>query len=200
MSDSWKVLALVALGTYGGIQHFKNRPQVWEPEKCVTSAPFQQAVLSPLPWTSKQFKITPLARYEISARVIQIQRYYFDQMSSVSPIDFGVVWGEASKQSSLDEMNFIINDRYLSYNSSNFSPQLSSHIANMHLLPADEHVESQLKSVKLGQGVYMTGFLVSLENPHAGILKSSLSRTDCGPGACEIMWVETIGPIPPDDL
>ena len=194
------MLALVALAAYGGIQHFKNRPQVWEHDQYVSSPPFQRAVLSPTPWNSKQFKITPLARYEISARVIQIQRYYFDQMSSVSPIDFGVVWGEVSKQSSIDEMNFIINDRYLSYNSSNYSPELSSCIANMHLLPANEHVESQLKSVKLGQGVYMTGFLVSLENSHVGNLKSSLSRTDSGPGACEIMWVETIGPIPPDDL
>jgi hypothetical protein len=200
MNDSWKMLALVALATYGGVQHFKNKPEVWESEKCIDKAPSQQNILSPIPWTSKQFKITPLARYEISARVIQIQRYYFDHMSSVSPIDFGVAWGVASNQSTIDEMTFIINDRYLSFRSPNYTPELSSCIANMHLLPANERVESQLKSVKLGQGISMSGYLVSLDNPNIGKFKSSLTRSDSGPGACEIMWVETIDSISPKDL
>jgi hypothetical protein len=66
------------------------------------------------------------------------------------------------------------------------------HSANTHVIPADSSVRSQLAHLRVGQVVHLTGFLVDgLRNDGASV-RTSLTRSDSGAGACEVMLVETV--------
>jgi hypothetical protein len=75
--------------------------------------------------------------------------------------------------------------------------KLPSHIANNHLIPANEEVADALARIAIGDLVTLHGKLVDLEIHDAGgrqvfSARTSLTRDDVGSGACEIIWVESV--------
>ena len=59
----------------------------------------------------------------------------------------------------------------------------------MHLIAADKSVAKQISRARSGQAVTMKGYLVEASRADGFTWRSSLSRTDSGDGACELMWV-----------
>jgi hypothetical protein len=45
--------------------------------------------------------------------------------------------------------------------------------------------------------IHLSGLLVEATGPEIGTWRSSLSRTDSGNGACELVWVEELEQIRP---
>ena len=70
--------------------------------------------------------------------------------------------------------------------------EIVSHSANMHMIPAAKAVEKALLNVRRGEIVSLSGYLVEVNRLQGWKWKSSLSRTDVGPGACELLWVERL--------
>jgi hypothetical protein len=68
--------------------------------------------------------------------------------------------------------------------------EIETHSANMHLVPADEGVESQINRARTGDIIEMTGKLVEITAADGWRWKSSLTREDTGNHACEVVWVE----------
>ena len=64
--------------------------------------------------------------------------------------------------------------------------------ANMHMIPANEAVERTLKRVSRHDMVRLKGFLVAVNSPDGWEWRSSLSRSDTGDGACELVFVEAV--------
>jgi len=62
--------------------------------------------------------------------------------------------------------------------------------ANMHLIPADKGIGDAIGRVRVGQIVTMGGYLVRVDSRDGWHWTSSLTRTDSGAGACELVWVE----------
>jgi len=62
----------------------------------------------------------------------------------------------------------------------------------VHAIPADDKVESQLRKLRPGQVVTLTGYLVDVRGPGGFAWNTSLRRDDAGDGACEIMWIEQV--------
>jgi len=62
----------------------------------------------------------------------------------------------------------------------------------MHMVPANEQVAHQLKSVRRGHVVRLAGYLIEARGTDGWRWKSSLTRTDTGSGACELIWVERL--------
>jgi hypothetical protein len=60
------------------------------------------------------------------------------------------------------------------------------------MIPADPDIEKSLKSLRSGQIVELTGYLVGVQEKGQWVWVSSTSRTDTGDGACEIIWVERL--------
>jgi hypothetical protein len=148
-----------------------------------------QAAASDKSWRKSGFTITSLAQFHIRARVISTERYWFDEGSRLSPIDFMLGWGPMSDQSVLDQIAFRQGMRWCTYkpNGKNFPlpmDDINTHSANMHLIPADRQVETELKRVSVGDIVDMRGYLVQVEGANGFKWRSSLSRTDTGNGAC----------------
>ena len=66
------------------------------------------------------------------------------------------------------------------------------HSANTHVIPADPAVRFQLSRLRVGQVVHLTGFLVDAARNDGVFIKTSLTRSDSGAGACEVMLVERV--------
>ena len=62
----------------------------------------------------------------------------------------------------------------------------------MHMIPANDEIESSLKSIRPGNLIDLRGFLVQAQAADGWNWRSSLSRTDEGAGACELVWVERL--------
>jgi len=108
-----------------------------------------------------------------------------------------VGWGPMSDQSVLDQMSVSQGSRWYSYRpvKREFPLPLDtivSHSANMHLMPSSGQIESGLKQVRVGDLVELKGYLVQVTGTNGFQWRSSLSRTDRGGGACELMWVESV--------
>jgi hypothetical protein len=69
---------------------------------------------------------------------------------------------------------------------------ITAHVANMHMIPARDEIASGLKALRPGSLIDLRGFLVPAEGVDGWSWRSSLSRRDEGPGACELMWVEAL--------
>ena len=74
--------------------------------------------------------------------------------------------------------------------------EIISHSTNVHVIPATPEIAAQCKSLRDGTLVHLTGDLVEATAPGFGSWKSSLSRTDTGNGACELMWVQEMSILP----
>jgi hypothetical protein len=68
--------------------------------------------------------------------------------------------------------------------------QIVSHSTNLHVIPATPAIATFCKSLRRGELVHLEGELVEATGPEIGTWRSSLSRTDSGNGACELMLVE----------
>ncbi len=163
----------------------------------IPEEPDQQLMNSSRSWPMGKYQITPLAEFRLRARVLHTESYWLDRGADLSPVDLALGWGRMSDQSVLDQVEFWQGQRWYRYwpRKSNFPIPLNemvSHSANMHMIPANQEVKNVLKSVGAGKLIQMSGYLVEVRGPDGFAWRSSLSRTDTGAGACELVWVEEI--------
>ena len=173
-----------------------GRAEHHPPGILVAEAPKQGAVpAGKKPWPAADAMVTPLAAYDITARVLHLERYRWDPMSDLAPLDLGAGWGVMSDETHVSRSTFSNMQRYLTWHATgdDFPAGLAEQcIANMHLLPATDAVRDRLLDLRLGQIVHLQGYLVEVLRPQRNPWTSSLSRLDTGNGACEIMWVESV--------
>ena len=67
-----------------------------------------------------------------------------------------------------------------------------SHSANTHVIPADARIRAQLQALRVGDVVRLTGILVDGKRDDGAWIHTSLTRLDSGPGACEVMLVQSV--------
>ena len=170
----------------------------------ISGEPAQGADDDSKQWNIRGFNVQSMATYDIRCRVIMKDEYYTQSVAKLSPLDFTVTWGSDSDQTFIDEVQWSHSDRYASYE---WGPQFDlttdyflSHVANMHLIPRDDCVETQLRGIRLGSFIEMKGYLVRVLFPGGTSWKSSMSRTDVGDGSCELMVVDSVEPIPDSEL
>ena len=146
-------------------------------------------------WNRDGIAYRPLATYLIKARVIHAERYRFDPMADIAPVDIGAAWGPMSDQEKVDQCYFSNASRYLNWTISDASGDwgsMSKYMTNMHMIPANSTVRDTLLDLRKGSIFTASGYLVSVTRDGMTPWTSSLSRTDTGNGACEIMWVESL--------
>jgi hypothetical protein len=139
--------------------------------------------------------IKPLAKYEITARVLAKQRYRFDRGARLVPVDVAVGWGRMSDMAVLKQLNLSQDNRFLNWRADVYPleyDEMNRSAANMHLIAANKNIEKQINRFRPGQIVTLRGFLVEAVSIDGSVWRSSLSREDKGGGACELMWVESV--------
>lgn len=192
-----KIITAVALLV--GIIHWftLNWPVSRDDGVLVPDLPVQTKVSDPQPFAYRDFIITPLAEYEITARVLSKRDYYFDSSAALSPVDLALGWQNMSDSAILRQLKIRQEGRFYSFRGKErgVPPPLPAKTlllqsANSHIIPADKTVARALKRVKKGHIVTLRGYLVSVyRSSDRFSWKSSLTRSDSGAGACEVIWV-----------
>jgi len=148
-------------------------------------------------FTFKQYTIQPLADFKIDARVLSTEHYYWDTGANLVPVDLALGWGRMSDSAVIKPLNISQSGRFYRYHYDIPAPippeEIVSHSANMHMIPSTQMIEKQLKNVRVGQVVHITGNLVeATDSQKHWTWRSSLTRYDSGNGACELVWVKSL--------
>jgi hypothetical protein len=190
----WFVLLLLA----GGVWFWLHEPAADWRGMPAARDPVQTAGHLPPPFQHGDYRITPLAHYEIKAVVLSRKRYRYDAAAELAPVDLALGWGPMSTAVVINDLHISQSGRWYEYSWSGEEPlppaEIASHSANTHCLPATPEIRRRLLAVKRHQVVTLSGQLVSVEGPRGYRWQSSLSRTDTGGGACEVMWITAISP------
>lgn len=139
--------------------------------------------------------LQPHAAFDVSARVAAAERYRLDAGASLAPVDLVLTWGKLPEEPFKSKVSYQQMTRYYFWRTPTADLDLGyiqAHSSNMHMIPAGENVRRALVSVDEGDAVRLRGLLVSASREDGFTWDSSLSRTDSGPGACELVWVEEI--------
>lgn len=169
-------------------------PPAW-PDAYVASAPLQESFSSaPTPWQFNDHTVTPVARFSVEALVLSRTHYATGREARFSEIDLALGWGPMSDPAVLSELKIWQSGRWYFYRWQNPPPVapfvIQSHSSNFHTVPANDEIGAQLRSVQRGDIVTLYGYLINIRGADGWNWKSSLSRTDTGNGACELLWVE----------
>jgi hypothetical protein len=144
------------------------------------------------------FRLTPLATYRVAARVLGAERYYIGWRSDLAPVDLALGWGYMADRAVDRFIDWRQGGRWYFYRYSADSPYGASDIvpqsANVHIVPGSSNLRRALLHVAAGDMIILEGHLISARR--VGVVMSpwtsSLTRTDSGDGACELMWVERL--------
>ena len=143
-----------------------NAPIAYPPGVLIAAEPQQTITTSDDgPFDEGKFHFQPLAHFALDARVLHQKIYRYDHAAALVPVDLAVGWGPMSDQAVLDQLEISQSARFFWY---------------------------QCKSLRTGELIHLSGLLVEATGPEIGTWRSSLSRTDSGNGACELVWVEEI--------
>ena len=96
----------------------------------------------------------------------------------------------------MDEISISQSGRWYYWRTSNFPiprRDIETMSANMHLIPANDAIENQIEETQEGDIIEITGSLVkATSNSDNWAWKSSLTRSDTGNGACEVILVKEL--------
>ena len=186
------ILALLLVYVVDNYRHSRHLPGV-----LVSSEPYQRLIPTGSPWKENGVEFTPLADFHLRGRILHTESYWFDRGSSISPLDLAVGWGPMSDQAVLDEIHLYQGQRWYTWQPVRQrlplpNDEIVSHSANIHVIPGSPEIKKKLVSLRVGDVAELDGYLVEAQAKDGGRWTSSLSRTDVGSGACELMWVRAV--------
>jgi hypothetical protein len=142
--------------------------------------------------------VTPLAGFSLQARVLSREDYSLGDESRYSPTDLALGWGPMANPAVSDKLDISQSGRWYHYEWGPGGPPISPDrivrsSANMHIIPADPGVAGALADVHAGDTVHLDGWLVQINRNDGWHWRSSTTREDTGDGACEVVYVCSIG-------
>jgi hypothetical protein len=181
---------------WGGWNWFSNRP-VHPPDGVLAAGdPSQTEALGSEKVQVGRWTLTVRANYRITARILARERYHFDTLSDLVPEDLALGWGPMSDNSVLRSLDIYQADRFYFWRASARAPiekdAIIAHSANTHVIPKSPSTARQLSRLRPGQVVTLTGELVDGVRDDGAWIKTSLTRTDSGAGACEVLLVSDV--------
>ena len=190
------MVAVAVMGLWQAYDRWRLRP-VHPPDGPIAPDDPRQTDVETEPVTTLgHWRLTPRARYDITARILSREDYAFDSLADLIPEDLALGWGPMSDNRVLGAFEITQGVRFYSWRPTQSLPiprqAVIEHSANTHVIPADVQVRRQLQRLRVGQVVHLTGFLVDGVRDNGGYIHTSLTRSDSGPGSCEVMLVEQV--------
>ncbi len=191
-----RYVILMLIVWFGGFAayFFWPEPEISHPPGILVSEqPFQKLTPNGRSWKQGEYMITQLADFRVRARVLHTEHYTMGRESDLSPLDLALGWGAMSDSRVLDQISISQGHRWYEWHAKRLPiprNEITASSSNMHMIPSGEAVNEILESVQKGNIVVLTGSLVAVKGADGWGWRSSLSRTDDGQGACELVWVE----------
>ncbi len=185
---------------YGAAHWWMQRP-VRPPAGILAPAdPRQTDLDNAAPLHHGEWTLTPRARYHVVARILGREDYRFDSIADLVPEDLALGWGPMSSTEVLDAIEISQGGRFYYWHVAHAPlpiplESIVEHSANTHVIPADAIVARQLRKLRVGQVVELDGSLVDAARDDGRWMKTSMSRTDSGAGACEVLWVRDVSVV-----
>jgi len=191
----WKRILLVAGLTALLFSWWSHRSVGREEGVLAPMAPAQMRLVGLRPFERGDYLLTPLARFDVEARVLGVKRYLLDREAALAPYDLALGWGRMSDSSILRDFEISQSNRFYHWTTKHPPiphQEIVRSSANMHIIPADDLVMSTLQRVRPGHLVSLKGYLVVAKAKDGFVWLSSTTRDDTGYGACEVVWVDQI--------
>lgn len=115
-----------------------------------SGVPQQGRIRSPVIHTVDEYTITEVAKFQIKAKVLAKEKYYIDRGSDLSPIDLALGWGNMSDEGVLEKIEISQSGRFYQWRVKSFPiprREIKTHSANMHLIPANDSVKSNISRI-----------------------------------------------------
>jgi len=148
----------------------------------------------------EDFRLTPVATFDVEARVLGRERYRGGVEAKLSPWDLFLGWGEMSEERIVGSMEFVQMNRWGSWRSDAPDlpsvPTLLNQSSNVHVIPANDTIRELLAEIRTGDRVRVVGQLVDVERDDGWRWRTSRTRTDRGSGACELVFVTRVERLP----
>jgi len=174
---------------------WEQRPVRYGPGIVAESRPEIARIDFPNPIETGNFIITP--KFEISGtvRVIAKNRYWFEAMSHISPVDLILSWGRMSDEDLLKRMLVKIDDR--SYHVQMAKPpyqrgNIHQHLMMTHTIPATEQIQERVSSLRRGQLVSFSGYIVDIENRFGSEWISPVRDKLPADRSSQWLWIESL--------
>lgn len=187
------ILALAAVGL--SVLFLVNSGAIDRPPGVLAANEPRQRLVQRPAFQFGDYQLTPLAEFDVEARVLSVEKYRTDGGARLSPIDFALGWGPMSDSAVLEHFRVKQGGRFFTIYPDERAIDMKVALlsaANMHLIPATGALEDELKGVRPGSIVRLRGQLVSALGPNNVTWSSSLTRNDTGNGACELFYVESL--------
>jgi hypothetical protein len=182
----WLVAAIAIFAFW---RLYSTRDIHHEPGVLAAADPVQREIDSAPVIERGDFRLRPRAEFDATVRVLHREDYSLGSLASLVPTDFAVGWGRMSDSSVLAGIEISQANRFYFWRTANWPierEEIESHSANWHVIPANDAVRAVLARLRAGSLVELRGRLVDIEGKEGG-MPTSLSRSDTGPGACEIL-------------
>jgi hypothetical protein len=190
------LLILAVAGLWQGYENWRLRPVRPSDGTIAPDDPRQTDIEAPRITVLGHWRLTARAQYDITARILGREDYRFDQLAELIPEDLALGWGAMSDNRVLEAFEITQGARFYSWRPKHELPiprqAVIEHTANTHVIPANTVVAGQLKRLRVGEVVHLTGYLVNGVRQDGAYLNTSLTRSDSGPGSCEVMLVEKV--------
>ncbi|HNT27386.1 MAG TPA: hypothetical protein PKH10_04315 [bacterium] len=191
------LIALAVLGWYFWPSDGKEHPAgILAPDVPVQEDLKAQPVID-----HGEYTITGLAKFSLKARVLSAEPYWIDRGSGLVPVDLALGWGKMSDSAVIDQLDITQSVRFYRWNTKGSDypipkEEIISSSANMHLIPATKAIERRIKEAEKGDIVEFSGYLARADRKDGFNWSSSMTRTDTGDGACEVVYVEHFRILP----
>ena len=126
----------------------------------------------------------------------------YNMENQISPKDITVSWGSLANEENNSQLDFYVpKPRFVSWRSSNqawtksMGNMINNQFSNNHLVPANNEIKKLINLIKEDDYIHIKGYLVHIKYTERNLYyswKSSISRYDNGPGACETILVTDI--------
>ena len=155
--------------------------------------PRQVNISNPSGFDFRDYRITPLAKFQIRAKVLSREEYSLGREADLSSVDLALGWGNMSDEAVVEQIDISQSGRWYRWNAKTLPipvREIETHSANMHMIPADDVVEAEIDRARTGDIIELTGKLVEIKADDGWRWKSSMTRKDTGANACEVIWVD----------
>jgi len=190
------IVALAAAGVWQGYNRWQLRPVHPSDGPIAPDDPLQADADGASPAVLGRWRLTPRARYDITARILAREDYRFDRLSDLIPEDLALGWGPMSDNKVIRAFDISQSVRFYSWMPKQALPiprqAVIEHSANTHVIPADAGVARQLKRARIGQVIHLRGYLVNAVRDDGAYITTSMTRSDSGPGSCEVLLVQQV--------
>src|ERR1700739_76082 len=155
--------ALVAAATWQAVNRWQLRA-VHPPDGPIAPTdPLQSNLdVAPVVTTVGRWRLTPRARYDITARILSREDYHFDLLSDLIPEDLALGWGPMSDNRVLRAFEITQGARFYSWMPK--QPNLPvprqiviEHSANTHVITANPASRHKLESMRCGEVEQLKG-------------------------------------------